>query len=772
MKRTGTLTPEQLDVEFKLLNAAFMRMRVDAWMTAGAVLLFGSVMWSLFPLKPMLIWLTGFGISVVGSLWLGTSFRRREASNSVATLRLWQFRMAGHLSLAGLSWSIGPVLMMGSATRPYVALFVSILLVASAVATISLAEQQWALRGFLATTLLPAAVAAWWVGGSGMGLVGAVLLVGAVAMAVVARGSNHATRALIETKVRLQTALVLADAARQDAEHARAEAEQARTRAEAASAAKTRFLATMSHELRTPLNAVIGGAELLRIEQAAGSASQAERIDAIQRSGQNLLGLIENILDLSRIEHGEMPLHPEDFDLARSLEQPLATATLLAEVKGLSVSCEIDPALHTWRRGDVERIRQVVLNLLGNAVKFTEQGEVTLRVESVKGPKNLPTEWVSISVTDSGVGISAAALPHVFDAFHQADQGSNRRYGGSGLGLAIVRLWVDAMGGQVKVSSSLGQGSCFTIELPLPKGQAEPVQRPANSVVSSIVLAQCEPAPAPALPTQAAPAARHVLVVEDDEMNQAIVSGLLRHAGHRVSVANNGTQAIAALAQANTIDVVLMDWQMPDMDGLEVTRRLRAGLAGTKGQHVPIVALTANAFAEDKAACLAAGMNDFLSKPVMSADLLAAVARAVSTAPAPASVPVPVSTVVTASPLSFDPRALAALPMVADGSAPEYAQELLAMFTQSTAASLHAIQACTQGADNKLMQRLLHTLKSSSASVGAMALSAHCALGEASLRQGQWPEADLSVLLDQSFVAFQDAVAVHDGVRNLEGSEV
>jgi signal transduction histidine kinase/CheY-like chemotaxis protein/HPt (histidine-containing phosphotransfer) domain-containing protein len=770
------LTPAQLNVEFKLLHAAFVRLRLDAWMTGACAVVFGSFMWSLFPLWPMVIWGSAFALNVTCCLVLSVFYQGRQPALTEAALRFWQRCLIAQLAFSGLSWTVGPVLMMSHATGPYVALFACILMASCAVITISLAEQQGAMRAFLAMALLPAAAAAWWAGGSGMVLITAVLVTSAGAMAVVGRGSGHATRALVETEVRLQAALALADVARAEAEQARTEAEQARERAEAASAAKTRFLANMSHELRTPLNAVIGGAELLRVEQAAPGARTVQRIDSIQSSGTHLLGLIENILDLSRIEHGEMPLHREDFDMAQCLQGAFATAKVLAQVKGLSVRFDVAPELALWRHGDAQRLRQVVLNLLGNAVKFTLHGEVSLRLEAAPAlttttttttsPSPSPAaDVVHISVTDSGVGISEAALPHIFDPFHQADQGSNRRFGGSGLGLAIVRLWVETMGGHVSVQSRLGQGSCFTVALPLPLAELatqaaaqeispQPIPRSAHAVPVSDSAARSEPKAAPS---------RHILVVEDDEINQAVVCGLLRHAGHRVSSAVNGAQAIAALAGPNSFDLVFMDWQMPDIDGLEVTRRLRGGQAGPAGQTVPIVALTANAFAEDRAACLAAGMNDFLSKPVLMADLLAAVSRARHDG-AQVIAPAKSAEVAQAAAPVYDPHLLAALPMVADGSAPEYAQELLDLFVSSTSASLRAIQAAAQSDDKKLLQRLLHTLKSSSASVGALQLASLAAAAEVGLRQGHVPAANLHSRLRRSFEAFEKAASVQVSV--------
>ncbi|MEQ1685674.1 MAG: ATP-binding protein [Burkholderiaceae bacterium] len=519
-------------------------------------------------------------------------------------------------------------------------------------------------------------------------------------------------------------------------------------RAESASVAKTRFLANMSHELRTPLNAVIGAAQLLQSHDA-GAAAPSHLVEAIRSSGLSLLGLIENILDVSRIETGALELSPEDFNLLDCVDAAIATAAVPARIKGLQMACIADPALAGWRHGDPLRLRQILLNLLGNAVKFTLEGEVVLRV----GPGAAP-DAVRIVVSDTGIGISEASLPHVFEPFRQADEGANRRFGGSGLGLAIVHQLVVAMGGRVVANSVLGQGSVFEVELPLPVARQphpepaplgemvvyfEPHEASAQALAALLARLGCDahrcrsPEDLRAwlagpgadggadqawllaatdgvetwnaledslsrldlqrvigmtrhdLPTletargqlrmarnlikpvlrsalacrlgasgdsrsgelaaasgQTVPPAppKHVLVVEDDLLNQTIVCAMLHNAGHRTSTARDGASALDQIGRER-FDMVLMDWQMPDMDGLEVTRRLRAGAVGRSGKVVPIVALTANAFAEDRAACLAAGMNDFLTKPVLAASLEGAVLRWTAAtpprAPAPAS---------------------------------------------------------------------------------------------------------------------------------------
>lgn len=612
--------------------------------------------------------------------------------------------------------------------------------------------------------------------------------------------------------------------------HAMQELERARDEAQSASLAKTRFLANMSHELRTPLNAVIGAAQLIK----SGSRDIAQRthlVDAIERSGTNLLGLIENILDLSRIEVGALKLFPEDFHLVDCIDAALTTAALSARAKGLDLACIVEPELALWRHGDAPRLRQILLNLLGNAVKFTQAGEVTVRV----GAGSAPDE-IRIAISDTGVGIDAQTLGFLFQPFRQAEEGANRRFGGSGLGLAIVHQLVAAMGGRITVQSTAGTGSHFVLSLTLPvahtpftvppplglqvayveshgpsaealhhlllrmgcavqgcQSMAElaawcQAQQPQSSrcwvllcadcpqsaemhalaaglidprhvvdmtrvesrtvdlgdghapqartlvkPVSTAALVACflgagDGAAAPMSGAEPAPPARgqteraHVLVVEDDPVNQAIVAEMLRHAGIRVSVAPSGLAALEAL-RTQVYDLVLMDWQMPDLDGLEVTRRLRAGAVGAPGQQIPIVALTANAFAEDRDACLAAGMNDFLSKPVRASSLVAAIERLVPSAAerigASPAVPqtAPTDDDDRQVPI-FDPSVLAALPMVADGSQPDFAVDILRQFVDSLPQSLATITVALDRGDRPALQRSLHTLKSSAAAIG------------------------------------------------------
>jgi signal transduction histidine kinase/CheY-like chemotaxis protein len=691
----------------KLLHRVYQRLPLTTWLTAIVVPLFAFQMWGVFPDAIMLFWVAAFGVNVLFRSILSFAYRRAASFLwDQATLSKWQVWLLAVLAVSGFSWGIGPALLMTKASGEQLALLVCVVMSASAVAVNSLSEYFRGALVYLGFALLLPAGAAWIaVGANGesvMHLLALALFAGFCALAMICRSANTAIRERIFIEMNLKKALT--------------EASADQLRAEAASAAKTQFLATMSHELRTPLNAVIGGAQLLRVEQV-GSAQQAQHIDAIQQSGSHLLGLIENVLDLSRAESGELPLHLDDFDVERCIRSAVKIAKLNAQPKGLLVICDIDTDMPTWRRGDSKRLNQVVLNLLGNAVKFTSRGQITVRVAATADV--VGEDGVRISVTDSGVGISANELEHVFDRFRQADQGSNRRFGGSGLGLAIVKLWVQAMGGKVSATSYLGEGSTFYIDLPLPFGVSE---RPVD--IEEIDLMPM---------AMATISAKHILVVEDDLMNQAVVCGLLRHAGHRMTVACNGSEALKAISAATDIDLVLMDLQMPDMDGLEATRRIRDGQAGELGKSIPIVALTANAFAENRTECLTAGMNDFLTKPVILKDLSDAINRWAIDRSVSAS----------DSTLVFDPSALTELSKISGDSATDFGQEMLTLFLLTLRPTLGTIADAYEASEMKELQRAVHSLKSSSASVGGVELSKLSAKYEAVLREGATPDATL-----------------------------
>jgi two-component system, sensor histidine kinase len=384
-----------------------------------------------------------------------------------------------------------------------------------------------------------------------------------------------------------------------------AELAAAKVAAEQASLAKSRFLATMSHEIRTPMNGVLGMVELL-----AGTpldARQRGYVEVANRSATGLLAIIDAILDYSRLETGDMTLENVPFAPGDLVRQTVALMSVAAEKKGLRIAVQIDAALPEAVVGDPTRFRQVLLNLLGNAIKFTERGHIDVRLVAAS-----TAEKLLLSVADTGIGIPDNALPYLFDRFSQADASISRRFGGSGLGLAISRELARLMGGDLVVRSTPGTGSVFEMEVPFH--------------VAAIETGRTDRANA----TQSPPtSALDILVAEDNEVNRLVVGEILTRMGHRCTFVHDGAQAIAA-AKRHLYDVILMDAQMPEIDGIEATRWIRT-LPGAHGR-VPIVAQTANAMRGDREKYLEAGMNDYVSKPIRPKVLAAALLRATGVA--------------------------------------------------------------------------------------------------------------------------------------------
>lgn len=388
---------------------------------------------------------------------------------------------------------------------------------------------------------------------------------------------------------------------RERAVHAQnAEALAARRAAEVSNQLKSDFLAMISHEVRTPLGGVIG---MLRSALRDASLPHATR-DKLRLSLSNaevLLQIINDILDFSRLEAGKMPLEHLDFDLPALLRDVVDLLANRAEAKGISLVAEVDPALPVWWRGDPTRLRQVVVNLVGNGIKFTERGEVCVSVGPGQNGRG-----INITVRDTGIGIAAEALGRLFQKFEQADAATSRKYGGAGLGLAICKNIVAAMGGRIEATSQPGLGSVFSVLLPLEHG-----------------------VPAPAAPVELLrphQASLAVLCAEDGSINQLILRELLGYMGHTITVVEDGVAALEELA-ARDYDLLIMDDRMPRMDGYAALQRLRAGRDGVRNPAIPVIALTANAGPEDRQRFLAAGANGFLPKPIDENDLHAEIAR-------------------------------------------------------------------------------------------------------------------------------------------------
>ena len=536
------------------------------------------------PLGPLLGW-AGLKVGVALPRILQSRLYRLRGRPGTAA---WQRWTLGLLAVDGACWGLGGAWLMGGATDMVAVVAASLCCVAS-VATFGLQVRLGATAAYVVPMIAPTALALLW-RDDRFGLfagVGLLLFLGL----------------MLSTARRSEKRLAEVFALRFLTDRISAERAQALELAQRQSAVKTKFLTAMSHELRTPLHGILGLTRVTRAHQH--DEKLRHRLGLIEHSGEHLLQLINDLLDMSRIEAGRIELHESSFDLQAEVDELVDIYLVRTQEKGLLFNAAVDLPVPCWVMGDVTRLRQVLHNLLGNALKFTERGSIELRVQRSGAAR------VEFSVQDTGEGIAQADLAHIFDPFWQAGQTPLQRASGSGLGLSIARDIAQAMGGHIHCASELGRGSVFVLNLPLlmvdPPGDL--AQRESGWMVGDISL----------LPG-------HVLLVEDNEVNALVVQAMLSRSGCEVQHVTNGEEAVRlATLGGRRPNVVLMDCQMPVLDGLEATRRIRALEQRLGLSRVPIVALTANTSSDDRLECERAGMDQFLGKPFTEKELLAAI---------------------------------------------------------------------------------------------------------------------------------------------------
>jgi signal transduction histidine kinase len=575
-------TPAQRDyVAHEQLRMVLLHTRIGTLAATAFAVLLALQFYEVVPVAQVQAWLAIKVAVAAGRIALAQAYAHWGAGSP--NWLLWQRAMLAMLALDGLVWGVAGVRLMGESV-PVVALGVAALDAVSCVATFGLQVRLAATAAYVVPMLLPMALGLALRSDGVAQFAAAGQFILAMLLLSTARGTSRQWAAGMLLRVQADRLVAEKDAALQLALERGSE--------------RDRFLAKVSHELRTPLHGILGLARLLHLE--AKDPATMRRLELIQGSGTHLLGLINDLMDVSRIDAGHFALRDEDFDLAAQLDQVADVFALRAADKGLRLEYRLDLPRPHWVRGDAARLRQVLNNLLGNAVKFTARGSIMLEADRRASP-----DRVRLTVRDTGEGIGAAELARIFQPFQQGDAGHAAE--GVGLGLTIAREIAVAMGGDIAVQSAPGRGSSFSFEARLPA-----VPRPASD--------------APGVTAEiGAPLPRLVLVAEDDEVNALIIRAMLDGLGVRNERVLDGKHAVSrALRETDRPELVLMDCRMPVMDGMAATAEIRRQERTLGLPRLPVLALTATVTDADRRACLDAGMDEVIAKPFTAAELVRA----------------------------------------------------------------------------------------------------------------------------------------------------